>query len=61
MDYFPLFDKGDLLPESQVGQLRATAYTAVFALIGHMPPVEAPPIQCPLPDGHWGFSEVENS
>jgi hypothetical protein len=44
----------NLLPALQVGQLLATAYTAVFAIIGHVPSVAAPTIQYPLPDGHWG-------
>jgi hypothetical protein len=51
----------NLLPEIQVGQLLATAYTPVFAVIGHMPSVEAPTIQYPLPDAHWGFSEAAQS
>jgi hypothetical protein len=50
-----------LLPELQVGQLLATAYTPVFAVIGHMPSVEAPSIQGPLPESHPGFSEVAHS
>jgi len=44
----------NLLPALQVGQLLATAYTAVFAIIAHVPSVAAPTIQHPLPDGHWG-------
>ena len=51
----------NLLTALQIGQLLATAYTAVFAVIGHMPSVPAPTIQYPLRDGHWGFSRVAHS
>jgi hypothetical protein len=47
----------NLLPALQVGQLLATAYTAVFSIIGHVPSVAAPTIQYPLPDSHRSLRE----
>ena len=47
----------NLLPALQVGQLLATAYTGVFAIIGHVPSVAAPTILYPLPDGQRSLQE----